>query len=248
MDRLCKPVPVTLSLTPTSQLELNDLLVFPHNMDGFHIWEAGIVLARFIIYNRDLFFKSEVLELGTGVGIVGIAALKYTKARTVILSDYRDDVLQNAEKNIVKNAFAHKHVKNEHYEIKNENCTLCGLKRGNILNLDWNEYKKFNLQFDIIIASDVIYKGAPLGALASLVKKCLKTNGQAYILVPEKREAVTSFLKEIDRLEGVKWERIELLEGKYYNSPMEDEKKGFSFYPGLREMKFYVYIFTKVGE
>lgn len=35
-----------------------------------------------------------------GVGIVGVTALKFTNATTVTLSDYRDDVLKNAEKNI----------------------------------------------------------------------------------------------------------------------------------------------------
>ena len=50
-------------------------------MDGLHIWDAGIILARFILTNKQLFENKSVLELGTGVGIGGITAMKYTKAK-----------------------------------------------------------------------------------------------------------------------------------------------------------------------
>lgn len=59
-------------------MNLSELLIFPHNMDGLHIWEAGIILARFITFNKELFENKNVLELGCGIGIGGIAALKFT--------------------------------------------------------------------------------------------------------------------------------------------------------------------------
>lgn len=254
MQNLPQPIEVPILLYKNIDLEikyellLNDLLIFPHNMDGFHIWEAGIVLSRFIIHNKEIFTKLSILELGTGVGIVGITALKYTKSLNVTLSDYRDDVLNNAEKNIIKNSIKHKHIQNQFYDIKNENCTLCGEKRSNILKLDWLNYKHFNIQYDIILGSDIIYKGAPLIELALLIKKSLKINGQAYILVPDKRMAIFDFIKEIEKIGGLKYDKIELLENKYYECAMEDEKKGFSYYPGLKELKFFLYVFTKLDE
>jgi len=229
-------------------LQLNDMFIFPHNMDGFHIWEAGIVLSRFIIFNKGLFEDKRVLELGTGVGIGGITVLKYTKAKEVTLSDYRDDILRNVEKNIIKNSMKHKHNKISPYEIKGENCTLCGANRGSILNLNWVNYDKFDLKYDIIIGSDLIYKGAPLKELANLIISALELNGQAYILVPNKRGAIEDFLKEIDEGKKVKYDKIELLEGKYYLSALENEEEGLKYYPGLKELVFSVYIFTKILE
>jgi hypothetical protein len=32
-------------------LNLNERLIFPHGLDGLHIWEAGIILARFVAEN-----------------------------------------------------------------------------------------------------------------------------------------------------------------------------------------------------
>ena len=254
MDKsFCKSLEMNIILSPStpdtpSLLLLSDMFIFPHNMDGFHIWEAGIVLSRFILFNKDLFENKTVLELGTGVGIAGITVLKYTKAKQVILSDYRDDILQNVEKNIVKNAIKHKHVRNGFYEIKADNCTVCGENRGNILNLNWLDYDKFSLKYDIIVGSDLIYKGAPLKALANLIASSLCLNGQAYILVPSKRQAIEEFIKEIDSIKKLKYEKIELLENNYYQTPMENEVEGFKYYPGLKELLFSVYIFTKTSE
>ena len=56
------------------------MLLFSDKMDGLHIWEAGIIMARFVALNPQLFEGKTVLELGSGVGIVGLSCLKFTKA------------------------------------------------------------------------------------------------------------------------------------------------------------------------
>ena len=77
-------------------LNLNELLIFPHCMDGLHIWEAGIILARFIAFNKELFEYKAVLELGTGVGIGGICAAKYCNPKSVVMTDWKREILENA--------------------------------------------------------------------------------------------------------------------------------------------------------
>ena len=47
-----------------------------------------------------------VLELGTGVGIGGITALRFTEAKQVVLSDYKNDILKNARDNMERNKVA----------------------------------------------------------------------------------------------------------------------------------------------
>lgn len=74
-------------------------MTFPHGFDGLHIWEAGIVLARFVAFNKGLFEDKEILELGSGVGIGGLAALKFTECKTCVLSDYNTEILENIKLN-----------------------------------------------------------------------------------------------------------------------------------------------------
>lgn len=59
-------------------LQICSLDKFPHGLDGLRLWEAGIVLARYIINQNFLFKNKKVLELGAGVGIAGMTAKKWT--------------------------------------------------------------------------------------------------------------------------------------------------------------------------
>lgn len=59
-------------------LQLSEVDQFPHGLDGLKLWEAGIVLSRYIILNVDKFNKKSVLELGSGVGIGGMTADKWS--------------------------------------------------------------------------------------------------------------------------------------------------------------------------
>lgn len=74
-------------------------------MDGYHIWEAGIILARFITFNSDKFKGKKMLELGSGVGIGGLAAALYTEGNSVIMSDYKNDIIKNIIINCHKNGY-----------------------------------------------------------------------------------------------------------------------------------------------
>jgi len=59
-------------------LDIASLDTFPHGLDGLRLWEAGIILARYIVNNSNLFKGKRILELGGGVGIAGFAAKKWT--------------------------------------------------------------------------------------------------------------------------------------------------------------------------
>jgi len=102
---LTKPVETEIILDSKEgkSLKLNELLIFPHGLDGLHIWEAGITLARFVVSNPTLFAEKTVLELGTGVGIGGLAVAKYGGCKRVDMTDYNMEVLANVKKNAAKN-------------------------------------------------------------------------------------------------------------------------------------------------
>jgi len=98
-----KSVETNIIISQSSSLILNELLVFPHLLDGLHIWEAGIILGRYIYYNSKLFSEKSILELGTGVGIGGISALKFASPQAVIMTDWKNEILENAKQNCLKN-------------------------------------------------------------------------------------------------------------------------------------------------
>ena len=85
-------------------LTIGDLEVFPHGLDGLKLWDAGIVLSRFIIKHHDHFKDKDVLELGSGVGIGGLAARKWTQCKNLIMTDYHPAILDNIAKNCTKNS------------------------------------------------------------------------------------------------------------------------------------------------
>ena len=208
------------------KIRLNELIIFPDRMDGLHIWEAGIVLSRYLYFNNDEFKDKDLLDLGTGVGIVGITAMKYGKCKSVTLSDYKEDILNNAISNAKKN------------KVWKE-----GSSSG--LLLDWKDYEKLNKKYDVMVGSDVIYAGSPVKELAKLLDKGLNKGGKAYILIPDQRFYAVEFFKAIDELGKFQTEKIPLDDQKYVESPLEDEKEGFRHFAGLKELKFFVYRFTK---
>jgi len=42
-------------------LTIGELEVFPHGLDGLKLWDAGIVLSRYVILNCDRFRDKDVL-------------------------------------------------------------------------------------------------------------------------------------------------------------------------------------------
>jgi tRNA G26 N,N-dimethylase Trm1 len=74
-----KSIDKTIIIEETKTLELNELVVFPHGYDGLHIWE--------------------------GVGIGGLAVLKYTECSKCVLSDYNSSIVENIKLNCKKNGY-----------------------------------------------------------------------------------------------------------------------------------------------
>lgn len=210
-------------------LKLNEMIIFPDRMDGLHIWEAGIVLARYVYFHTDLFENKKVLELGTGVGIVGIAIAKYCKVQSVEITDYKEEILNNAINNMKKNKLWN-----------------ASKAKGNLL--DWKNYEKAKGKYDIIIGSDLIYAGAPVVELAHLINKLLNISGKTYILVPKQRFYAVEFFKALDALGNFEVDKEELSEEKYLKSCLYDEKEGFRHFAGLKELNFFVYILTKIKD
>lgn len=48
-------------------------------MVGLQVWRGALLLADYILHNQQQFTGQNVVELGSGVGLTGVAAAMYAK-------------------------------------------------------------------------------------------------------------------------------------------------------------------------
>ncbi len=128
-------------------------------MDGFplwaKIWEASAILVQ---HMADLAVapKRRILELGSGIGVAGIAAARMGHAIT--LTEYDSDALNFLRANIRIN-----------------NC-----KHVPVLHLDWFK-PELEGCFDLIIGSEVVYQERAVNALGDIFQKFLSPQGKVVL-------------------------------------------------------------------
>lgn len=157
-------------------LSMTHLSRFPHGFDGLRIWESGILLARYAILNRDLFKDKFVLELGSGSGIAGLSVLKFTSCRNCLLSDYLQEILDNARRN----------------------CRHNGMPKAIVMKMNWKDYANFNNCYDIVLGGDIVAPGGPNDAIYQCLKKFLVVGGIALFVIPQKKGYIEELLKYIE--------------------------------------------------
>lgn len=74
------------------------------NEVGLKLWEAGWLLAEYVIAHKSEFHGRNVLELGAGVGFTGIALACVCRSSRVVLTDYAPNVMQNLRYNVEVNS------------------------------------------------------------------------------------------------------------------------------------------------
>ncbi|GAM28943.1 hypothetical protein SAMD00019534_121190 [Acytostelium subglobosum LB1] len=127
---------------------------------GLLPWPAASILGHYIAFNRKQFVDKTVLELGTGVGVCGLAVSKF--ARTTVMSDGEQSTFEQLELNIDNN----KHL----YMTRP---TVVHLGWGNNSTLDTIKQSYGGNHFDIIIGSDLVYFDASIEPLFYTVNQLL---------------------------------------------------------------------------
>lgn len=149
------------------------------------IWPSSIALSECLCL-KDIYGKS-VLELGCGVGVVGIvAALEGAK---VLMTDYEEDALKFTRMNIEKN------FTQEMLDSIVE-----------VMYLDWRT-PTLSEKFDLIVGSDLIYEERNHEPILNLIKQYLIEDGEA-ILTDPNRSTLEKFLLSADQF-GFKMSRSE---------------------------------------
>lgn len=139
------------------------------------LWPSAVGLARFIWQQVDINGKNS-LELGTGLGLPGIAAA--LKGAKVVETDLVADSLKWAR----------------------ENAQLNGIFDLEYITADWRDFKAPG-KYEVILGSDILYEPKLHPMLENIFETYLLPGGRVYLADPG-REATTMF---INKLIGLGW-------------------------------------------
>ncbi|CAH0386373.1 unnamed protein product [Bemisia tabaci] len=145
------------SIFQSLQTSHSDLLTAKYE-GGFKIWECTYDLLHYLIDNNIDLRNKTILDLGCGVGILGMYALQ--NGATVHFQDYNVDVLKYATIPSVSHSFG--------------NTNNCRFFAG-----DWSFFCEENTstKYDCILSSETIYNPKNYDKLCAVFEEKLKPNG-----------------------------------------------------------------------
>lgn len=157
--------------------KIDDFIDFDNIVDGFplwaKIWEPSWILAGYIAkYSPSQFNK--ILEIGSGIGVVGIVAASF--GHDVTLTEYDENALQFATANAELN-----------------NCPDVKICR-----LDWHR-PDIKGRFDTIMGSEVMFHERDFDSLLNLFRIYLKPKGRVLIAAGVRK----SVLDSMNRLQRI---------------------------------------------
>ncbi|XP_003802113.1 methyltransferase-like protein 22 isoform X1 [Otolemur garnettii] len=88
--------------SPHSVIKIEHTMATPLEDVGKQVWRGALLLADYILFQRDLLRGRTMLELGAGTGLASIVAA--TVARTVYCTDVGADLLAMCQRNIALNS------------------------------------------------------------------------------------------------------------------------------------------------
>lgn len=126
---------------------------------GDIIWPSSFALARLIAHCPSLVNGRDILELGCGLGLVSAAACKHARPHHVAVSDCDRSVLSMAY----------------------STCTQLFRSRASVsrCTMDWSDRTTWpNQNYDVLLASDVLYEKAAVLPLVNVLQFYLCSEGE----------------------------------------------------------------------
>jgi predicted nicotinamide N-methyase len=182
---------------------------------GLCIWAASLVMARWMASKAILgrFDGKNVLELGAGCGVPGLALAQYSDASLVYITDYNPVTMDNLKYNIDINA--------------NRPCTQSRagdwLERVKAASIDWSDESTWPKEkMDYIIGSDLIYQKSIVPLLKKVVNGLMKDDGRFLYTCPsDGRDGLVEFISSMKK-EGFRCISEEIAPPLYTSNPLSD--------------------------
>ncbi len=207
---------------------------------GLGIWSASIVMARWMASKAILgrFDGKNVLELGAGCGVPGLALAQYSDAKIVYMTDYNPATLENLKYNIDINA--------------NRPCTKSRagdwLERVKASSIDWSDESTWpEEKMDYVIGSDLIYQKSIVPLLKKVVNGLVKNDGRFLYTCPsDGRDGLVEFIDAMKK-EGFHCVSEEIAPPLYRSNPLSngDAEEAFLHFYELPVTEYKLYEFKK---
>ena len=154
---------------------------------GMHVWATSLVFARWVVElhgsDPSLFAGKAVIELGAGAGVPGIAALMYTQAKHVTLTDLYKHTMENLQHNVDTNVGA---------------SGTRTTKDARVMPLDWTNCSLPAGSFEVILGSDLVYETEAVDALVQVTDHLLSPTGTFYMVAGGRRLGVPTLVSTLE--------------------------------------------------
>ena len=127
------------------------------------MWPAGLALARLLRHCPSFTCDKKVLELGAGLGAVGLCAA-LSGASSVLLTDYDEDVLRNAAAGAAANGCA------DSVRVRRLDWSDAAAATRDLFSRDDEDSAE---KFELVLGADVLYDRANAVHIAALLPSLL---------------------------------------------------------------------------
>eukprot|EP00538_Stauroneis_constricta_P007168 CAMPEP_0119564760 /NCGR_PEP_ID=MMETSP1352-20130426/27977_1 /TAXON_ID=265584 /ORGANISM="Stauroneis constricta, Strain CCMP1120" /LENGTH=215 /DNA_ID=CAMNT_0007613547 /DNA_START=57 /DNA_END=701 /DNA_ORIENTATION=- len=152
-----------LSLQPPPIEYMSILHTQKHEISGRQVWCGSMLLAKYFLTQLPL--KRNILELGSGTGLLGMTLSKLCAATKIVITDGDDDAIELMKRNLIQNELL---SSNNNIEIQK----LVWGQDNNDLTLS---------SFDMIVAGDVLYKEILPPLFFATVNEYLSADGVLWL-------------------------------------------------------------------
>ncbi|EFC47628.1 hypothetical protein NAEGRDRAFT_88120 [Naegleria gruberi] len=162
--------------------------VFPQFLNvGLALWVDGLVEIEYIIANLESFERKNIVELGSGIGLVGLFLMNILKETgRITMTDYLDCVLENCSYCCELNNIPHKVYNSEYIYLKEDKSSKNENSNLHVMKLDWMNFTEQDIELlkdtDILIAADVAYDSSVIPGLCDVTQQLFNRNRNLIIL------------------------------------------------------------------
>jgi len=175
---------------------------------GAAVWDAAIIMARWIYDHPKMFEGKFVHELGCGVGLPGLVAARYCDK--LVFSDYLPGVLENMHHNIGINTnleFDEESDEEDRVESRKRKEKI--IATVSVADLNWDDVSDTCSgssvdipKADILIGSELTYSPKSVAELIKTADRYLKPDGIFYEILSTDRDGVGLF---VDLIKQAGW-------------------------------------------